>query len=319
MSKNKLVSVIIPNYNTREDYLDEAISSVAGQIGIPLGDIELVIVDDHSSPEGKRILERSIERSRYVKPELEIKLGSNKYGKGIGTARNTGIFNMSDADYIGILDSDDGLVPTTIGKTVETAERNKDCSLVFTDHIKSNGKLTNHLYIRDKSEFFRLHQLYKNTLNDPHLHLNMVGHFQLFRREALEAVGGYRDLPPCEDFDITLRMSHMNSDVNFMHVPEPLYIHRHNPGSVGNNKRKKSIAGVENILLSVLRELKYPITDVKYLNRLYETRSSFFNLLLGGNVIDVPWLDRMNCSIHEPSIEGTENEVAISLPVSHQL
>lgn len=93
----KKISIIIPVYNTKPDYIRESINSVLNQT---YKNIEIIIVNDGSTD--KNTIE-------YLK-SLDISFIKiiNQENKGAGGARNTGIEN-STGEYISFLDSDDWL------------------------------------------------------------------------------------------------------------------------------------------------------------------------------------------------------------------
>ncbi len=86
------LSVIIPTFN-REDVLLRAVKGVLTQ---SFQDYEIIIVDDGSTDETKKILAPVLDRVRYVYQE----------NKGISGARNRGI-QAANGELIAFLDSDD--------------------------------------------------------------------------------------------------------------------------------------------------------------------------------------------------------------------
>src|SRR5699024_6935331 len=95
-----LVSIVMPAYNS-EEYIEEAVNSVINQT---YKNWELIIVDDNSTDDTKRIVERIAERDIRIN---YIKLNNNS---GAAIARNTAI-NNSHGKYIAFLDSDDRWYP----------------------------------------------------------------------------------------------------------------------------------------------------------------------------------------------------------------
>lgn len=91
-SKKELVSVIIPTYN-RAKYITEAIDSVLKQT---YKNIDIIIVDDGSTDDTKKILKPYMHKIRYFYQE----------NKGVGAARNKGV-KESKGKYLAFLDSDD--------------------------------------------------------------------------------------------------------------------------------------------------------------------------------------------------------------------
>lgn len=125
------VSVIIPTYN-RSNFLERAIYSVSNQ---SYDDFELIVVDDASTDDTKKILKNIQDPSfSYFRHETN---------QGGAAARNTGI-KHSSGKYIAFLDDDDFWLPEKLEKQVEKLELNdKDFIGVYCGFIRidtRNGK-----------------------------------------------------------------------------------------------------------------------------------------------------------------------------------
>ena len=90
------ISVIVPAYNS-EKYIEKCIDSLLNQT---LKDIEIIVINDCSTDNTKKILEG------YKKNNNNIKIIHNKSNKGIGYNRNIGI-KKAQGEYISFIDSDD--------------------------------------------------------------------------------------------------------------------------------------------------------------------------------------------------------------------
>lgn len=107
------VSVIIPVYNT-EEYLRECLDSVVNQT---LKEIEIICVDDGSTDNSARILEK------YATKDSRFKIIAQK-NQGAGFARNEGI-KIAKGEYIAFLDSDDYYLDTDVLENLyENAKKN---------------------------------------------------------------------------------------------------------------------------------------------------------------------------------------------------
>lgn len=94
--ENKLVSVVIPNYN-KALYLADCLNSVFRQ---SYKNLEVIVVDDCSSDDSKSIVkDLQCEHNNLLLIEL-------KKNGGVSNARNTGI-QIASGQYITFLDSDD--------------------------------------------------------------------------------------------------------------------------------------------------------------------------------------------------------------------
>ena len=115
----KFVSIVIPTYN-RARKVSYAIDSVLNQT---YKISELIIVDDGSTDETTKILEkyRSLPNVIYIK---------HPRNKGVNAAKNTGLKTISsDCDYFGTLDSDDTLLPDAVERLINV-------------HLSHNGSLS---------------------------------------------------------------------------------------------------------------------------------------------------------------------------------
>lgn len=116
---NKLVSIVIPLYNT-EKYITETIESVLFQT---YTDWELIIIDDGSTDKSADIVNLYLadERIHYYYQE----------NNGVSTARNNGIIKSKGA-YIAFLDADDVWQADNIEKKIKLFEK-EDVDFIFSD------------------------------------------------------------------------------------------------------------------------------------------------------------------------------------------
>lgn len=104
------ISVIIPVYNRQQ----EAIRAVRSVLAQDYDDLELIIVDDCSSP--------PFDLPAELKEDNNIHLLVHKVNKGAAGARNTGI-GHARGDYIALLDSDDVWRVGKLAAQMQEAER----------------------------------------------------------------------------------------------------------------------------------------------------------------------------------------------------
>ncbi|MBO5566856.1 MAG: glycosyltransferase family 2 protein [Succinivibrio sp.] len=116
------VSLIIPVYNVQQ-YIRECLDSAISQT---LKDIEIICVNDGSSDDSLAILEE------YAKKDSRIVIINNT-NHGYGYTINTGI-NQAKGEYIGILESDDLILPDMYASLYQIASKNK-LDLIKSDHF----------------------------------------------------------------------------------------------------------------------------------------------------------------------------------------
>jgi glycosyltransferase involved in cell wall biosynthesis len=127
--KEKLVSIITPNYNCVQ-FIAQTIESVLAQT---YQNWELIIIDDCST-DGSYEIARS-----YAKRDKRIKVFRMEKNSGAALARNKGI-ELSHGDYLAFLDSDDIWISEKLEKQLQFMQTN-NCDFSFTEyeHIDERG------------------------------------------------------------------------------------------------------------------------------------------------------------------------------------
>lgn len=110
MSKQPMVSVVVPVYNTAP-YLRQCLDSLVNQT---LRDIEIICVDDGSTDDSPAILEEYAARD----PRITVLRQQNQYA---GVARNNGMAKAT-GKYILFCDSDDYIALDALESMVEKSE-----------------------------------------------------------------------------------------------------------------------------------------------------------------------------------------------------
>lgn len=220
-ARRQKLAVVIPYYNMGE-LTDQTLASLAKQTRPP--DEVLLIDDGTTDPPSLEWLARTARRNTHHLP-LRIIRTENA---GVAAARNFGV-SQTDAELVFPLDADDLLAPEAIEFLEHALERNEDASYA-TPLIAS----------------FRRDPLRPVTGWVPlGLHRDLLTCFNvggasaaLFRREALEAVGGWDPtMPGYEDWELWCRMA--LKGMRGVVVPEFLLRYRLRPGSRLHNDSAK--------------------------------------------------------------------------------
>lgn len=123
----KKVSIIIPIYNASE-YLNRSIGSVINQT---YSNIELILVNDHSTDESRTICEKYAQKNKGI-------IVLETVGDGVSATRNTGL-SIASGEYLCFLDSDDEYEKNFIEVMVKKMEETKT-ELVVCGYKKVSGE-----------------------------------------------------------------------------------------------------------------------------------------------------------------------------------
>lgn len=201
-----LVSVVMPVYN-REIFVAEAIESILAQT---FSDFELIIVDDGSRDRTAAIIRE------FEKRDERIRFLAFKQNKGMAAAKNFGI-EAATGQYIAGMDSDDVSLPQRLEKQVEFLRANPDIGVVGTRARLTDACLKPFVDYRVPER--HVHIAYNILLGR-----SVVGASLVFRREVLNAVGGY-ELSRKRGEDIEL-IARLICRTRFANLPEWLYLYR---------------------------------------------------------------------------------------------
>ena len=135
---NPKVSVISPIYN-RQRFISRFIGNIQNQ---SFKDIEIILVDDNSTDNGVKIIEK------YKKKDKRIILIKNKKNKGTFVARNLGVL-ISKAKYVIIPDPDDIISKDIIGICYKFGEKYQYDIIRFNIYY-GNGKISYEKFVKSQ-------------------------------------------------------------------------------------------------------------------------------------------------------------------------
>ncbi len=207
------VSVVMPVYNGQR-YLSRAVESILGQTW---WDFELVAVNDGSTDETGRILER------YAKGDGRVRVVWQE-NQGIVGALNAGL-GAARGKLLARMDADDVALPGRLARQVDYLREHPECVAVGTEVllIDSEGKP-----ISKKPGIVTEHEEIDRALlvgGWPMVHPTVM-----MRASAVRKIRGYRPGTfPHEDHDLFLRLAEVGRLAN---IPEVLLKYRQHFGSV---------------------------------------------------------------------------------------
>ena len=201
MDKPPLVSVLMSVYNERPAWLRAAVESILAQ---ELADWELVVVDDGSADDVTAVL------AGYRDPR--IRCIRNTANLGLPRSLNIAIA-AARGTFFARQDSDDLSAPSRLRKQATFLDAHPEVGIVSSAFIVMNER-GRHLCVVRMGE--------TDHMLRPRLErMNCLGHGpSMLRRACIDAVGGYRELATCQDYDLWLRIAER---FRIASLPEPLY------------------------------------------------------------------------------------------------
>ena len=229
-------SILVPLYNTPEQFLREMIESVLAQT---YGNFELCLADgsDAAHSEVGRICQE------YAAKDSRVKYKKLEKNEGISGNTNE-CYQMATGDYIGLFDHDDILHPSTLYEYMK-AICEQDADYIYCDEATfKDGNINQMVTLHFKPDF-AIDNLRAN---------NYICHFSVFARELAEeeastrsgfggksAPGLFRsEYDGSQDHDMILRLTAKAKKI--VHVPRILYYWRSHAGSVASDINAKTYA-----------------------------------------------------------------------------
>jgi GT2 family glycosyltransferase len=245
------VSIVIPNRNgatAREGlvYLDMVLGTVEGQ---SFRDFDVTVVDNGST-------DGSVEHLRDRWPEVRVvELPENT---GFPAAINRGV-EASGGRFVALLNTDIELAPDWLELLVGELERDPDVGFAtgkimrFDDRdlIEQAG---HDFYVCGRFWPLGLDERDRGQYDERHPTAVVTAAAALYRREALEAVGGFDEdyFLYCEDGDVCLRM--VLAGYSGLYVPEPKAFHV-SGGTVGAQSDEPRFYMTRNGLITILKDV----------------------------------------------------------------
>jgi O-antigen biosynthesis protein len=221
MDYTPCISVLIPVYNTEEQFLRRCIESVIDQV---YPNWELCIADDASTlPHVRELL------TGYTKKDPRIRVVFREKNGHISAASNDAL-QIADGEYIALLDHDDELPVHALYENVLLLNEHPDADMVYSDEDKITESGIRHMpfFKPDWSPDTLLSQMY-------------TGHLGVYRTELIRQIGGFRiGFEGSQDYDLALRVSEQTEKI--YHIPKILYHWRTVPGSTAKTSESKQYA-----------------------------------------------------------------------------
>ena len=219
--KKIVISILVPLYNTPENFLKEMIESVTWQT-YPYWELCLADGSDEEHSYVGEICQKyaADERIKY-----------EKLVKNEGISGNTNeCLKMATGEYIGLFDHDDILHPSALFKYREAIDEGAD--YIYCDEATfQNGDINNMITVHFKPDY-AIDNLRAN---------NYICHFSVFKRSLLNNTELFRtEYDGSQDHDMILRLTNLAKKV--VHVQGIYYYWRAHAGSVASDINAKTYA-----------------------------------------------------------------------------
>ncbi len=212
------ISILVPLYNTPENFLREMIESVTSQT---YENWELCLADGSDKEHGL-VAETIVEYQK--KDETSGKSGRilyHKLKKNEGISGNTNqCLAMATGEYIGLFDHDDILHPSVLYEYVKVINEQQADYIYCDETTFKSGDINKMLTMHFKPDY-AIDNLRAN---------NYICHFSVFARKLLDGTELFRPrFDGSQDHDMILRLTDRAERV--VHVPKLMYYWRSHAGS----------------------------------------------------------------------------------------
>lgn len=229
----KLVSIGMPAYNVRSDFIRRALDSALSQT---YSNFELIISDDASTDGTQNICKA------YAKRDSRIRY--IRHDNNIGPMRNFYFaFKQTQGEYFVWLADDDWWAPDFLEKLISALENNPDCGVAMCSFAGISGEGTARREILLEGDLDVNGKGYYEVYQKFH---RMLGRYiyGLYRREFLEKFMS-RPLPTGYSWE-KIAVSEMALATHFCSIPEILLY-------MDSNKARKKNEAKQRQSLAVLR------------------------------------------------------------------
>jgi alpha-1,3-rhamnosyltransferase len=233
-----LVSIIISSYN-HAAYIESCINSVLAQT---YPNIELLVVDDGSSDGSVDILRRL-----QAQHGFDFRVQANQ---GLARTLND-LIARARGNLIAPLGSDDEILPERIAKQVTHLQGKPEVGLCASNmqFIDGNGAVVEKRFRQRELRRLNFENMFLGDIAGP------PAPTLLFRREALEQVGGFDPSIRLEDLLVELKITHAGWFIDVL--PDVLARYRVHESNTYKNRRFM----VENVLKTYAQFAEHPAYD----------------------------------------------------------
>jgi len=215
--KNKLFSIIIPFYNSKNTIRDTLLSAT----NQTYKEIEIIVINDGSNDGSEKEIEDIVlqdHRIKYIK----------KNNGGLSSARNAGL-EKATGDYIAFLDGDDIISENFITNVKKAINAFENLDMILFPYIRNTGLL-------NRSEIDVYIENYNKDINETLARIKGGVCNIVFRKNIISNIR-FKEGVICED---VLFVSDVleKKDITTYYIETPMYYYRVNSGSITRSPLK---------------------------------------------------------------------------------
>ena len=242
-----VISVLMPVFNPKPEWLQEAIDSVRSQL---YPHWQLCIADDCSTDPRIRPL---LEAAMVADPRIQVVFREHN---GHICASSNSALELVDAPWMALLDHDDLLPDEALIWVAKAIIDHPDARLFYSDEDKIGQD---------------------NVLFDPYFKgdwnpvlmeaQNMFCHLGVYSTELVRQVGGFREgFEGSQDHDLVLRCSEQIRRDQIVHIPRALYHWRVHPQSTssGLSAKSYSVRSAERAITEHFHRIGLPLERMRW-------------------------------------------------------
>ncbi len=226
-SKEPLISILVPAYETDEIFLSALVDCVARQ---SYENWELIIADASES-------NRVSNQIKKIKGDYAKKIKYHRLSKNKGISANSNqALQYAEGEYVGLLDHDDLLTPDALYEMVlrinELSEQGTEAKLLYSDEDKCDISGERFYEPNIKTEF-NLDFLLSN---------NYICHFLLLKTTLAKELKFRPAYDGAQDYDLILRGVGRIKETEISYIAKVLYHWRCHEASTASNPTSKLYA-----------------------------------------------------------------------------
>ena len=222
-----LFSILVPLYNTPEEYLRDMLDSVLNQT---YDNWQLCLAD--GSDDAHAYVGKVVAEYRSRSENLAKRIAYKKLDKNGGISYNTNqCLELAKGEYIAPFDHDDYLHPSVLYEYAKVINE-QGADYLYCDETTFRESNLNHFVTIHFKPDYAIDNLRAN---------NYICHLSCFDRKLLEGEELYRsEFDGSQDHDMILRLTDKARKI--VHVPKLLYYWRSHAGSTAGNIAAKTYA-----------------------------------------------------------------------------